>query len=103
MMPDSHDNRRADGRAGIEKGALLFFKGQIGARGCNVIDISHGGAKLRTHNLSVLPNTFELTFDNFLTIRQCRLIWRDSDFLGVAFENKKALPHRMSQMTNSAD
>ena len=95
-MPDSHDNRRADGRAGIEKGALLFFKGQIGARGCNVIDISHGGAKLRTHNLSVLPNTFELTFDNFLTIRQCRLIWRDSDFLGVAFENKKALPHRMS-------
>ena len=86
-MPDSHDNRRADGRAGIEKGALLFFKGQIGARGCNVIDISHGGAKLRTHNLSVLPNTFELTFDNFLTIRQCRLIWRDSDFLGVAFEN----------------
>ena len=86
-MPDSHDNRRAVGRADIEKGALLFFKGQIGARGCNVIDISHGGAKLRTHNLSVLPNTFELTFDNFLTIRQCRLIWRDSDFLGVAFEN----------------
>ena len=67
--------------------ALLFFKGQIGAHGCNVIDISDGGAKLRTHNLSVLPNTFELTFDNFLTIRQCRLIWRDSDFLGVAFEN----------------
>ena len=95
-MPDSHDNRRAVGRSDIEKGALLFFKGQIGARGCNVIDISHGGAKLRTHNLSVLPNTFELTFDNFLTIRQCRLIWRDSDFLGVAFENKKALPHRMS-------
>jgi len=87
MMPDSHDNRRAVGRSDIEKGALLFFKGQIGARGCNVIDISHGGAKLRTHNLSVLPNTFELTFDNFLTIRQCRLIWRDSDFLGVAFEN----------------
>ena len=86
-MPDSHDNRRADGRAGIEKGALLFFKGQIGARGCNVIDISHGGAKLRTHNLSVLPNTFELTFDNFSTIRWCRLIWRDGDFLGVAFEN----------------
>jgi hypothetical protein len=87
MIPDSHDNRRAVDRAGIEKGALLFFKGQIGARGCNVIDISDGGAKLRTHNLSVLPNTFELTFDNFLTIRQCRLIWRDSDFLGVAFEN----------------
>ena len=87
MMPDSHNDRRAVGRAGIEKGALLFYKGQIGARGCNVIDISDGGARLRTHNLSVLPNTFELTFDNFSTIRWCRLIWRDGDFLGVAFEN----------------
>ena len=87
MMPDSHDNRRAVGRADIEKGALLFFKGQTGARGCNVIDISDYGAKLRTHNLSVLPNTFELTLDNFVTIRSCRLIWRNGDFLGVAFEN----------------
>ena len=103
MMPDSHDNRRAVGRSDIEKGALLFFKGQIGAHGCNVIDISDGGAKLRTHNLSVLPNTFELTFDNFLTIRQCRLIWRDGDFLGLAFENLKTLPHRMSLMSHSAD
>jgi len=87
MTPACHNDRRAAGRAGIEKGALLFFKGQIGARGCNVIDISAGGAGLRTHNLSVLPNTFELTFDNFSTIRYCRLIWRDGDFLGVAFEN----------------
>ena len=87
MTPDSHNNRRAVGRAGIEKGALLFFKGQIGARGCNVIDISDCGAKLRTHNLSLLPNTFELTFNNFSTTRWCRLIWRDGDFLGVAFEN----------------
>ena len=46
MTPDSHTDRRAVGRAGIEKGALLFFKGQIGARGCNVIDISDGGARL---------------------------------------------------------
>ena len=87
MTPSSHNDRRAVGRAGIEKGALLFFKGQTGARGCNVIDISDCGAKLRTHNLSVLPNTFELTFDNFSTIRCCRLIWRNGDFLGVAFEN----------------
>jgi hypothetical protein len=85
MKPDSHGDRRAIGRAGIEKGALLFFKGQIGARGCNVIDVSDYGAKLRTHNLSILPNTFELTFDNFVTIRRCRLVWRNGDLLGVAF------------------
>ena len=51
MMPDPLNNRREVARAGIEKGALLFFKGPIGARGCNVIDISDGGAKLRTHTI----------------------------------------------------
>ena len=44
---------------------------------CNVIDISDCGAKLRTHNLSVLPNTFELTFDNFWTIRMSCVSQRD--------------------------
>jgi hypothetical protein len=85
MTPGSHSERRAIGRAAIEKGALLFFKGQTGARGCSVVDISDCGAKLRTHNLSILPNTFELTFDNFVTIRRCRLVWRNGDLLGVAF------------------
>jgi len=80
MMPSPHNDQRAVGRSGIERGALLFFKGQPGARGCNVIDISDCGAKLWTHNLSVLPNTFELTFDNFWTIRRCRLVWRGWPF-----------------------
>ena len=31
--------------------------------------------------------SFDLTFDNFRTIRRCRLIWREGDFLGLAFEN----------------
>lgn len=68
-MPDPRDNRRAVGRAGIEKGALLFFKGQIGARGCNVIDISDGGAKLRTHNLWCLHLRADLRqFSNYPTV-----------------------------------
>ena len=48
MIPDPPNNQRVVSRAGIERGALLFFKGQPGARGCNVIDISDCGAKLRT-------------------------------------------------------
>jgi hypothetical protein len=87
MIPSPRSDRRAVCRAGIGRGALLFFKGQPGARGCKVIDISDCGAKLRTHNLSVLPSTFELTFDNFETIRRCRLVWRDDELLGIAFEN----------------
>jgi hypothetical protein len=61
------NNRRLIGRAGIERGALLFFKGQPGARGATSLT-SRTVAQNFT-NLSVLPNTFELTFDNFWTIR----------------------------------
>jgi hypothetical protein len=37
--------------------------------------------------LSVLPTSFDLTFDNFHTVRKCHLIWRNGDFLGLAFES----------------
>ena len=87
MTPRPHNDRRAVGRASAKRGALLFFRGQAGARGCHVADISDRGAKLRTHNISVLPNTFELTLDNFETTRRCRLIWRSGDLVGIEFEN----------------
>jgi hypothetical protein len=87
MTPGADNDRRLIGRTPIAKGALLLFKGQPGARGCNVTDVTNRGAGIRTHDLSVLPTSFDLTFDNFRTIRKCRLIWRKGDFVGVAFEN----------------
>jgi hypothetical protein len=33
-----------------------------------------------------VPSEFDISFDNFRTMRHCRLIWRDGDFVGVAFE-----------------
>jgi hypothetical protein len=81
------DDRRSIGRKRIAKGALLFFSGQTGVRSCGVTDITNAGAGIRSQDLAVLPLNFALSFDNFRTIRKCRLIWRDGDFLGVAFEN----------------
>jgi len=81
------NDRRLVGRTRIEKGALLFFKGQLGVRACDVTDVTNRGAGIRTHDLSVLPTSFDLTFDNFRTVRKCRLIWREGDFLGLAFES----------------
>ena len=43
--------------------------------------------KIRTHDLPVMPTTFNLTFDNFRTIRRCRLFGRAGDFLVAAFED----------------
>ena len=81
------NDRRSIGRTKISKGALLFFSGQTGVRSCGVADITNVGAGIRTQDLPVLPLNFELSFDNFRTVRKCRLIRRDGDFVGVAFEN----------------
>jgi hypothetical protein len=81
------NDRRSIGRTKIAKGALLFFKGKTGVLSCGVIDITNVGAGIRTHDLPVVPLNFELSFDNFRTIRKCRLIWREGDFVGVAFES----------------
>jgi hypothetical protein len=34
-----------------------------GVRACHLIDVTYLGTKIRTHDLSVLPATFNLTFD----------------------------------------
>ena len=81
MRPNT--DRRSAGRSIIGRGALLFFDGQPGTRGCSIVDFSHRGVKLRTHDLPVLPVFFKLTFDNFITVQKCRLIWRKGDFIGA--------------------
>jgi hypothetical protein len=83
----SMNERRSMGRTKVAKGALLFFRGQIGVRSCVVTDITNVGACIHTQGLAALPVGFELSFDNFHTIRQCRLIWRAGDFVGLSFEN----------------
>jgi hypothetical protein len=49
--------------------------------------LNHLGASLRLNGLNIVPSEFGTSFDNFRTMRCCRLIWRDSDFVGVAFES----------------
>jgi CspA family cold shock protein len=44
------------------------------------------GAGIRIQDLPAVPLNFELSFDNFHTTRKCRLIWRDGDFIGAAFD-----------------
>jgi hypothetical protein len=79
--------RRSVGRTTIMKRALLFFDAQRGVFSCGVHDITNSGAGIRLQELKVVPLNFELTFDNFHTIRKCRVIWRQGDFVGVAFQN----------------
>jgi hypothetical protein len=79
--------RRYVTRTTISKDALLFFDEQRGVLTCRVQDVTNSGAGIELHALNLLPLNFELSFDNFHTVRECRVIWRQGDFVGVAFQN----------------
>ena len=84
---ESAFERRSIVRTKIDKGALIFFSEKTGTHHCTVRDVTNVGAGIRSQNRQLIPLEFALSFDNFRTIRECRLIWRDRDFLGVAFQN----------------
>ena len=73
------------GRTKIAKGALLFFTGQTGAFSCTIRDVTNLGAGARLEGLNLLPLDFDLSFDNFRTIRKSKMVWREGDFAGVQF------------------
>jgi hypothetical protein len=90
MTDELHDiagERRSIGRTKIAKGALLFFAGQAGVFSCTVRDVTNRGAGVRLEGLSMLPLDFDLSFDGFRTIRKCKMVWREGDFVGVQFGN----------------
>jgi hypothetical protein len=79
--------RRAIGRTLINRHVLMHFTRCCGIYNCRVRDVTNLGAGIRLNGLSVIPSVFDISFDNFRTIRACRLIWRDGDFVGAAFDN----------------
>jgi hypothetical protein len=85
LQPRRDVERRAGGRTTINRDVLMFFNGDVHA--CCVRDVTNQGAGLRLNGLNIVPSEFGISFDNFRTMRACRLIWRDGDFVGVAFES----------------
>jgi hypothetical protein len=77
--------RRSIERTRIDRSALMFFTGQDGVFSCGLRDATNLGAGIRLNGLNIVPLNFDLSVDNFRTIRMCRLVWRDNDFIGVAF------------------
>ena len=87
LQPQRDVERRAVGRTTINRDVLMFFTGQDRVHACSVRDVTNHGAGLRLNGLNIVPSEFGISFDNFHTMRRCRLIWRDGDFVGAAFES----------------
>jgi hypothetical protein len=77
---------RSKGRTIINRVALMFFAGQAGVHSCCVRDVTNDGAGIRLSGLNIVPPEFGVSFDNFRTMRLCRLKWRNGDFVGVTFD-----------------
>ena len=49
-------------------------------------EVSQTNAVVHADGLGLLPIHFYITFDGFLTVGKCRLLWRHRDDIGVVFE-----------------
>ena len=87
LQPRRNVERRAVGRTTINRDVLMFFTGQDRVHACCVRDVTNHGAGLRLNGLNIVSSEFGISFDNFHTMRRCRLIWRDGDFVGAAYES----------------
>jgi hypothetical protein len=87
LQPHLDVERRAVGRTSIDRDVLMYFSGQDGVHACCVRDVTNHGAGLRLNGLIMVPSEFGISFDNFRTMRRCRLIWRDGDFVGASFQS----------------
>ena len=86
LQPHPDVERRAVGRTKIDRDVLMCISGQDGVHACCVRDVTNHGAGLRLNGLIMVPSEFGISFDNFRTMRRCRLIWRDGDFVGAPFQ-----------------
>jgi hypothetical protein len=68
----------------VFKGAKIIFKGGAAAIDCTVRDISERGARLIVASVVGIPDSFDLAISG-APVRQCRLIWRKPEQIGVAF------------------
>ena len=78
--------RRSKKRTTINHGALLFFAGRAGVYSCCIRNVTNDGAGIRLNGHTIMPSAFDMSLDNFRSTRRCRLIWRDADLVGAAFE-----------------
>ncbi len=85
-------SRRSIERQSVWRDVLLSIPGHVTSEPCLVRDLSNRGAGIQLNGLTILPTEFSLSFDEFRTTHPCRLIWRQGDFIGVAFQNTGRYP-----------
>jgi hypothetical protein len=81
--------RRNVQRTAVKRSAKIIVPRRSPVIHCTVQNITSGGACLKLANTYGIPENFELTFECGRTRRACRVAWRTTDKLGVAFQGEE--------------
>jgi hypothetical protein len=76
--------RRRVGRTRVLKTARLICN-EHAIIDCTVHDLTTRGAWLQVPDPQKLPETFDLSFDSFRSVRRCHVRWRADGKVGVSF------------------
>ena len=83
------DNRRTKRSSSGYRPAKVSFAPDDGAHFCVVHNGSDQGLCIElTFEAKLLPDHFELSFDNFRTVHSCRIVWQEDNIAGVAFDRR---------------
>jgi len=77
--------RRHIPRTRVLKGAKIVLNQRASLVDCVVRNLTNTGACIHTQNAATIPERFELALGDLRTFRQCAVIWRAADKLGVVF------------------
>ena len=81
-----HDERRKSFRVEWNTAAHIYTSARAPARLCIISNLSNGGARITGIAPDTLPDTFLLRiFPRASRTKQCRVLWRSKDALGVQF------------------
>jgi PilZ domain len=80
------DEKRQVRRTRVLKAAKILFEGHASAIDCTVRNLTTTGACLNVASPVGIPPTFDLSLDSGRTLHPCRVAWRKTDRIGVAFE-----------------
>lgn len=77
--------RRKLQRHAVDKRVKIMFADLASAIDGNICNVTSDGACIRFVTTMRIPESFELSFDNFRSVRTCRVVWRNTGRLGVGF------------------
>jgi hypothetical protein len=83
--PTMQDRRQVQ-RTRVLKNAKIILNNSSSLCDCTVVNLTNMGSCIQMASAAGIPGSFALSFDRALSTRECRVIWRSDNKLGVSFD-----------------